>query len=136
MNKVILKQKRTGVIPQGPYGVYVDGKHVGSVGRYSPLSFDVDSEQFNLTLKYYSIFSSSMNCTVSKDITIIEYEPIDVWLLLFAVIWDIVAVLALLFHFRAFPYYVWLFGIFGIPIISFIWQLIKRNHYFKIKVVH
>lgn len=135
MNKVILRQKRIGFISQGPYDVYVDGDYVGTVGRFSTLTFTIESEKFDLTMRYHSFFSSSKECRISKDNTILEYEPADTRLLIVAVVWDFIAVFSMLFHFQTVPLYVWLCGIFGIPVIAFFWQLIRRKHYFNIKVV-
>jgi fatty acid desaturase len=94
----------------------------------------VENDNFVLTLKHRSFFSSSKECQISKDSTIVEYEPVDARLLVATVVWDVIAIFAMLFHLKFVPNYVWLCGIFGLPILTMLWGLIRRKRYFKIKV--
>lgn len=135
MKRIILRQKKIGVIPRGPYDVYVNNVYYGSVGRYSSLSIPVEKDNFILTMKHRAFFSSSKDCQILKDNTIIEYEPVDVRLLVATVIWDILSVFAMLFHLKFVPNFIWLCGIFGLPILSILWGLIRRKRYFKIEIV-
>lgn len=134
MKQIILRQKKIGIIPRGPYDVYVNNVYVGSIGRYSSLSIPVENDNFVLTLKHRSFFSSSKECQISKDSTIVEYEPVDARLLVATVVWDVIAIFAMLFHLKFVPNYVWLCGIFGLPILTMLWGLIRRKRYFKINV--
>ena len=134
MKQIILRQKKIGIIPRGPYDVYVNNVYVDSIGRYSSLSIPVENDNFVLTLKHRSFFSSSKECQISKDSTIVEYEPVDARLLVATVVWDVIAIFAMLFHLKFVPNYVWLCGIFGLPILTMLWGLIRRKRYFKINV--
>lgn len=134
MKRIILRQKKIGIIPRGPYDVYVNNVYVGSVGRYSTLSIPVEKDTFRLELRHRAFFSSSKDFQILKDNTVIEYEPVDVRLLVATVVWDVAAVIAMFLHLKFVPKYVWLCGIFGLPILATLWGLIRRKRYFKISV--
>ncbi|MBR4919431.1 MAG: hypothetical protein IKZ52_09480 [Bacteroidales bacterium] len=135
MKQIILRQKKIGIIPRGPYDVYVNNVFVGSISRYSSLSIPVENDIFVLTLKHRSFFSSSKECQISKDNTIVEYEPVDARLLIATGVWDIITVFAMLFHLKLVPNYIWLCGIFGLPFLAILRGLIRRKRYFKIEIV-
>ena len=135
MKKVILRQKKVGVIPRGPYDVYVNNVYVGSVGRYSSLSFTVQEDNFNLRMKYRKFFSSSKDFQISKDNTVVEYEPTGVRLQLAIAVFDVIAIIAMVLHLKIVPCYVWFWGIFGLPVLSIIWELVKRKSFFKMNTI-
>lgn len=136
MKQVIIRQKKIGIIPRGPYDVYVNNVYVGSVGRYSSLSFIVQEDNFNLKMKYRKFFSSSKDFQISKDNTFVEYEPVGDRLQLAIAVFDVIAIIAMFLHLKIVPYYVWFWGIFGLPFLSIIWELIKRKSYFKIDMAY
>lgn len=134
MRQFVLRQKKIGIIPRGPYDVYINNKYIGSVGRYSSLSIPVEEDNFNLTIKHRRLFSSSKDCHIVNNNTIIEYEPVDIRLLIASVVWDVITIIAMLFHLKFIPYYVWMCGIFGLPVFAVMWALIRRKNYFIIEI--
>ena len=95
----------------------------------------MQEDNFNLRMKYRKFFSSSKDFQISKDNTVVEYEPTGARLQLAIAVFDVIAIIVMVLHLKIVPYYVWFWGIFGLPVLSIIWELVKRKSFFKMNTI-
>ncbi len=132
MRTIVITQKK--LLPLRPFDVYINGDFAGRTSRLHPLTLSLDCDEFDISIKNFC-YSGTKHCRVEGHFSKIEYDTIDSIPLFITMAYDIAVAIIVLFHLSPFPIVWWLYGIFGIPIIIFFFNILNRKRYFRIFAV-